>query len=434
MFVISKPSGEVLDEFYFVNFLRWFMIGIDHTPYQLNGLSVITSPFFYVFGDNWFSWRFPIVVLGMVFVYFFYKVAEKAFGKDTAIIASMIVCLSPTIFTHSGLMLRDVPVMAFGFIGLYMYLKKRYYLAFMIIGLSMMIKETAILFAVFIVLHYVLANRQELMLSLHSKKFLTKHRILKTLACLGILTVSFLIPLTVYDNVVTVYEYETTQSQFSVVGKDKPIVFDPYLPPHALDEKFGPDGYYFANVNVVKDPIHHISLYFTKGQFDIKGGFEDSIWNSIIPGGSIGYHTNESKELHRTVLEDDGYFLHYYEFGVKRTQSIIEIWWFVSFWMIAVFIPSSIFMNKKNMMNTSMLLIPAFLAFLVPFLIIDELRFTFSYYVIYYLPFMALGMVLIIDHCIKNKNVKRIVYFGILLMMLCQFVYEFPIQITHEIF
>ena len=170
MFIISKPSGEVLDEFFFVNFLRWFMIGIDHSPYLLNGLSVINSPFFYVFGDNWFSWRFPIVILGMVFVYFFYKVTEKAFGKDTAIIASMIVCLSPTIFTHSGLMLRDVPVMAFGFIGLYMYLKKRYYLAFMIIGLSIMIKETAILFAVFIVLHYVLANRQELMLSLHSKK------------------------------------------------------------------------------------------------------------------------------------------------------------------------------------------------------------------------------------------------------------------------
>ena len=41
MFVISHPNFEVLDEVFFTNFMRWFMLGIDHTPHQLPGLSFI---------------------------------------------------------------------------------------------------------------------------------------------------------------------------------------------------------------------------------------------------------------------------------------------------------------------------------------------------------------------------------------------------------
>ena len=135
MFVISHPNFEVLDEIFFTNFMRWFMLGIDHSPYQLPGLSFIVSPFVYVFGDNWISWRFPIIIFGMVFLYFYYKVVEQIFTKKIALMTSVIMAFSPVIFVSSSLMLRDMPVMALGFFAMYLYLKKKYYFSALLIGL-----------------------------------------------------------------------------------------------------------------------------------------------------------------------------------------------------------------------------------------------------------------------------------------------------------
>ena len=151
--VINQPSFQMLDELYFTNFTRWFMLGIDHTPYQLPGLAIIASPFFYVFGDNWFSWRFPIVVFGMVFLFFNYKVILHLSNKKIALLSTVVLSLSPIIFVHSTLMLRDIPIMALGFFSIYLYFKQKYYLTFLVLGLTALIKETAMFFLACIVRH-----------------------------------------------------------------------------------------------------------------------------------------------------------------------------------------------------------------------------------------------------------------------------------------
>ena len=66
LFVIGSLPVKSGDEVFFTDIAKWFMMGIDHTPYQLPGLSLIISPFIYVFGDTWFSWRFPIIIFGMM--------------------------------------------------------------------------------------------------------------------------------------------------------------------------------------------------------------------------------------------------------------------------------------------------------------------------------------------------------------------------------
>jgi len=170
MFVISHPNFEILDEIFFTNFMRWFMLGIDHTPYQLPGLSFIVSPFVYVFGDNWASWRFPIVILGMVFLYFNYNVVEHISTKNTALIASIILAFSPVIFVSSSLMLRDMPVMALGFLSIYLYFRKKYYFAALLIGLSALIKETAIFFVLFIVIYHGVTHRYEFIIMVKNLK------------------------------------------------------------------------------------------------------------------------------------------------------------------------------------------------------------------------------------------------------------------------
>ncbi len=209
------------------------MLGIDHTPYQLPGLAIMASPFFYVFGDNWFSWRFPIVIFGMVFLYFNYKVIEHLSNKKMALLSTVALSLSPIIFVHSTLMLRNIPVMALGFFSIYLYFKQKYYFAALVIGLTALIKETAMFFLIFIMIHYVITNRENLCLHFLSKK-LTKTPFIAFL----ILMSAFLIPLAIYENTVTVFEYETRDPdvyiypegserkilRFNVTGTNTPLL------------------------------------------------------------------------------------------------------------------------------------------------------------------------------------------------------------------
>lgn len=146
------------------------MAGIDHTPYQLFGLSAIEYPFIVAFGDNWFSWRFPVIIFGMVFLYFNYKVIQHIKDKKTALLVTGILAFSPLVFVQSALLLRDIPVMALGFMAVYLYLKQKYYFSALVLGLSALIKETAIFFVAFIILHYVMTNRKKLLLGFLSMK------------------------------------------------------------------------------------------------------------------------------------------------------------------------------------------------------------------------------------------------------------------------
>jgi hypothetical protein len=64
-------------------------------------------------------------------------------------------------------------------------------------------------------------------------------------------------------------------------------------------------------------------------------------------------------------------------------------------------------------------------SFFVPYLIIDMVRDTFAYYMIYFLPVMAVGLVTII-YKIKNKMIRFFVFAGILLGIIGNFLYIFP--------
>jgi len=206
MFVISQPNFEMLDEVHFTNFMRWFMLGIDHTPYQLPGLSIIVSSFVYIFGDNWLSWRFPIVLCGMLFLYFYYKVVEHVSNKKIALLTTIILSFSPVIFVSSSLMLRDMPVMAAGFLSLYLYFKQKYYFSALLIGLSAIIKETAIFFMIFIALWHVFTYIKS------RENKITFNSLKKPVIFLLIVSITFLTSLYIYENTVTVLEYTTNSS------------------------------------------------------------------------------------------------------------------------------------------------------------------------------------------------------------------------------
>ncbi|MGI0010082.1 MAG: ArnT family glycosyltransferase, partial [Nitrosopumilaceae archaeon] len=155
-FVIAQPQSlQVWDESIFLEIARDFMAGNDRTPYQLPGLNFFIGPAMYIFGDNWFSWRMPLVIFGILTLWIFYKICCRFTSERNALFATIILSFDSIFFVHSTLILRDMPLIFFGMLSFYLYLRKRYYLSASILGFAFMIKETAIFFFVLTAIYHL---------------------------------------------------------------------------------------------------------------------------------------------------------------------------------------------------------------------------------------------------------------------------------------
>lgn len=427
MFVISHPNFEVLDEVFFTNFMRWFMLGIDHTPYQLPGLSFIVSPFVYVFGDNWASWRFPIIILGMVFLYFYYHVVKHISTKKIALISSVILAFSPVIFVSSSLMLRDMPVMAMGFFAIYLYFKQKYYFAALIIGLSALIKETAIFFVIFIVIYHCLNLRRDGLTMKNIQK--QDLRFIKTpLISLIIIALAFLIPLAIYDNTVTVLEYTTRHPEYLAVNENFETGSMRFDIVTSTEEIFQKPVEQFDYIAQVTNPIHHLQVMFTKGYYQQQDVVTNEFIASFLPIPSGKTIHDVSYGYNKSYVDEEGIERHQKEYSTLWVQSMINYsWWHIGFWSCVVLVLFSIFQRVKNKIPISkeIIFIISGFSFFVPYLIIDIVRDTFAYYMIYFLPVMAVGLVSII-YKIKNNMIRFLVFTVILLGIIGNFLYIFP--------
>lgn len=411
--IMGKPDYPILDEHHFVNFTRWLQLGYDHSPYQLPGLSLIGLPFMEILGDNAISWRLPIIIFGSVFVYFYYKVVKKLSNHKIAITSSVLLSLSPMIFAHSGLMLRDIPVLALGFIGIYLYLNKRYYFAFFVIGISALIKETVIFFIFFIVMYHISKNYKSIVYLLlqNRKKLLGKT--LKPAACGVILVLSFLIPLYIYDSTVNVYEYSTKYRE--AIHYDNGIETSRIFIILDHPQKVLFENHRFNYLDTVKDPLHHIELLFTKGYYDQNNDQSSSIITGL-------YDSNEIVSIFESVTDDPDY-------EILRIQSTFEYWWMFGFWGILVMMGISVY--RKTKYNTTIqyhykIYCMACLSFFVPVVLVAFFRDTYAYYMLYFMPFMMFSVVSLILS-IQRKYVKVAVLAVLAGVMLYQFVYVFPV-------
>ena len=438
MFLISQPSFEILDESYFTNFMRSFIVGIDHTPYQLPGLSFVVTPFVKLFGDNWLAWRLPIIILGMVFLYFYYKVIEHIADKKTALFTSIILSLSPMIFVHSSLMLRDIPIMALGFFSIWLYFKRKYHLMGIVIGLSALIKESAIFFLLFIVLYEILCNRKQIIIRLATSIEKQSISILKKPVITFLLIVSsFLIPLAVYDNTISVLEYDTRTASYFIDDKTEKHFWSQHITSEILQK----DKSEFNFISEIKDPIHHLKSLFFKGYYDDDTVERNGFLHSFLPilqleigetgkyadinTIAIGTHTKITSEMDQKVER------HSTTFGTNWYMSTVNYsWWHVGFWSLMILIGYAILNKVKNKVPISknIIFMICGLSFFIPFLFVNLIRDTFSYYMIYFLPFMAFGLVCVILK-IPNKKIRVITSMIVLFVIGVNFMVFFPLNL-----
>jgi len=422
IFVIAQPQFlQIWDESIFLEIMRDFLKGEDHVPYQLPGINFFQGTATMIFGDNWFSWRIPSVIFGMMSLFVFYKIFREYTSEKNALLATTILSFDTIFFVHSSLFLRDVPLMFFGILSFYFYVKKRYYLAALSLGFAFLIKETAVFFFLLITINHLIINRN------WNQKI---HNLKKSLIFLSIVSASFLIPLWIYD---VVYQ---------------PIIYDPMIVTEKLpDGREVPISYPTVKlmesrgyskqtpIGVITNPIEHLEVFLSKGYlgsdaYNVKN-WDTNItnfphnWVLPIP---LPQNANGLGWINEKPFDDThGGVLHIGKvFGIEWRGDPNQSLWIVGFWSTLRLITYGI-LKKRD--KTTLFLISGIISMYVPYLLLQFTgRVMFPYYFILTVPFISLGVVLAMDR-IRHDKLRFTTKTVFLMTVFGWFVLFFPLKL-----
>ena len=422
-FVIAHPQFlEIWDESILLQYTRDFLNGEDHTPYQLPGSKLFVAASITLLGDHWFSWRVPSVIFGLLTILVFYKIATHFTSEKNALLAATLLAFDTIFFVHSSLFLRDVPMMFFGFLGFYLYLKKRFYLAPICIAFAIFIKETAILVFVLIIIYHVVTT----------KPWNFNLGNIKTAGLfLIILSASFLFPLWIYDVIF------------------HPVVYNPVIPTEVLpDGREVPISYprsvlmnergYETQVAVgqITNPFEHLGIFWKSDYikadiFNVKnwGGANSSnfAWNWILPllpeksGNNLGYVKEIPFEDTQQGKPNKGKILGVQWMGLPNLSL-----WPIGFWGTMCFLGYSAIKARNK---TAIFLGTGISIMFIPYLLLSIIgRIVFPYYFILSIPFITLGIISALD-LIKNNQLRILSKLVTLAIVVAWFVWFYPLQV-----
>ena len=421
-FVIAQPQFlQIWDESIFLEILRDFLKVEDHVPYQMPGINFFQGPATLIFGDNWFSWRVPSVIFGMLSLLVFYNVFREYTTEKNALLATAILSFDTIFFVHSSLFLRDVPLMFFGILSYYFYIKKKYYFAALTLGFAFLIKETAVLFFFLIVTNHIVVNR----------KWNPKIRDIKKIAIfLSLSATMFLIPLWIYD---VIYQ---------------PIIYEPMIVTQKLpDGREGALSYpkvklmesrgYIQQTEVdrVTNPIEHLGVFLSEG-YVTSDAYKVKNWdtnptnyphNWVLPidlpedANGLGWVKEKPFE------ETHGGKLHIGKiFGIEWRGDPNQVLWIVGFWSSLVLIIYGVIWKRDK---TTLFIFSGIISMYLPYLLLQFTgRIMFPYYFILTIPFISLGVIILIDK-IKNSKLRVGVKTSFFISVVGWFVFYFPIKI-----
>ncbi|MBI2655797.1 glycosyltransferase family 39 protein [Candidatus Woesearchaeota archaeon] len=76
------------------------------------------------------------IALGGLCILLTYKIAEKPFGRKTALLSALFLAVSPAFFFFNGIMLTEIVSTFFALLGLYLFINKRFLFSGMLLGLA----------------------------------------------------------------------------------------------------------------------------------------------------------------------------------------------------------------------------------------------------------------------------------------------------------
>ncbi len=159
--IITHPTQPIFDEKYYVADAGSILQGHgtlrpEHPP--LGKLFIVSGIF--LFGDNPFGWRIFSVIFGTICIILFYLICRQLMmPKIASILATFLLALDSLSFVQASVAMLDVFSLAFTLLSFWLYLKGKYLLSGVSVGLSALAKLSGALALPAILLHWLLAGR-----------------------------------------------------------------------------------------------------------------------------------------------------------------------------------------------------------------------------------------------------------------------------------
>lgn len=310
---MSFPNGAkefVFDEAYYVPAAKDILNGVA---------SNLEHPFFgkiwgslgiYIFGNDFFGWRIFYVIIGVATVYVFYLVALNFLSKERALLASCFLGFETLFFIHTSLLLLEGPPLFFALIGFLAYLKGRYYISALAMGLSVLSKEWGVYFVIALILYHLYAMPK------HDLINIVRSNALKVTVFFAIMLATFGFPIWAYDiiykpyaanfgaltnpvlNFIFYFHYQST-----LTGCGSTTSWNCYPWNWILPFNIDPSGYYVVT-NTVKTTLSNgLERVVVSHPIDWLGIGNFAVWYAIWPlVAMIAY-----KAVRRKLTKVDGF-------------------------------------------------------------------------------------------------------------------------------
>jgi len=409
LFSIPFPSdgGMIFDEVHYLKAVRATLqmlpANAEHMPLAKIVIALSVS----IFGDYWFAWRFPIVLMGVASLYVFYRIAKRFMSERYALFATAMLSFDVIFFIHGSIFVLDMPAILFGLLGMELYFAKKYNWSAVAFGISFLMKELGLFFlgAIFV---YHMATHLKL------KELKSKPNLRKFAVFLVVLLLIGGGGLWIYDII-----FKPTTGTIIYQSITKTVIVDQNGNPISTQTQIQN----VTKANAITNPVEHI-----KFSWDYFSGLAPAIvtpesqfrppWSWTMPIGNI---FNSPHYL--TVVIIVG--------GISKTTIdwISQITPFVEYFFLPIIAIAVYNLIKKKDDQLGILLTSWIIVSYVPWLIegIFVQRFTFNYYILYTIPAFALGIPYVWNTVIKNVKIRRMVMLIHLTLTVVFFLYFFPV-------
>ncbi len=158
--IIMQPNQPVFDENHYIPDARRIIQGEgtqfpEHPP--LSKLFIVAG--IQIFGDNPWGWRLLPIIFSVAGIVFFYLICRRLnLSPKLSYLATFLLALENISFIHGSIAMLDVFSLTFTLVVFWLYLKGRYVMSGVAVGLSALTKLSGALAILVIGLHWLLTG------------------------------------------------------------------------------------------------------------------------------------------------------------------------------------------------------------------------------------------------------------------------------------
>jgi len=397
MMQIAFPSDGafVFDEAHYVPASLATLHGADTNPAHPPLPKIIAAIGIALLGNGWFGWRFPQVLMNIAALYLFYLIVKRFLGDPWALGATMFLGLDTVFFIHGGILVLDMAGFLFSFLAFELYFRGRRDWSAVAMGLAFLSRIMAIFYFATLAIYHLYSNRKDLR---HAVRVGARYTLIAVLV-FGLL-------LTAYD---AVYRppSSTAVTNFVITNVVKDESGKAVTTVTTTSQSVAPAGF----ITNALDHVLFMMRYHGPGGIVISEPYRpyQYAWNWVIP----------------SVAAED--FPTYYRVDVtvtdpQGTTHYIPIWYISAlnpavvygFWPAIIALGVALW--RRRDVQTAVMVGAGIALNCSPWLVISLLvrRIGFNYYMIWPLPFIALGLAFAWKTLLGEENGKLVLAFNVL--------------------